>query len=334
MPLVRLIVSLICFVPVWAMAADGNEPELYPARQAGKYGFIDASGRMVLPAKYDFALPFSDGLAQVHIGVVHALIDRSGKVVASPLPPQVWPCAEGRCQFADEHDRTGYLDTAGKVAIAPTFDAGETFSEGLVAVRSGDVWGYIDKSGAFVIAAAFAFAGEFNCGVAFVRKDEDGLIGAIDRSGRIVIEAQFDDVNHFQETAQGCLASVAKGTKWGYLRTNGQFAIAPQFDEAGEFSENLAFVQFGEKSRYIHSEGRTAFELPRGVTHGSRFSEGMARIEVDGSKSGFVAKDGRVAIKPAYDSAGDFHGELARVKLGGKSGYIDRNGKFRWPLSN
>ena len=333
MPLVRLIFLLLCFASAWATAADGTEPELYPVRLAGKYGFIDASGRMVLAAKYDFALPFSDGLAQVHLGAVHALIDRTGKVVASPLPKQVWPCAEGRCPFADEHDRTGYLDTAGKVAIAPQFDAGEAFSEGLAAVRSGDAWGYIDKSGAWAIAASFDFAGEFTCGLAFVRKSDGDLVGVIDRSGRIVMEPQFDDIDYFRETAQGCLAPVAKGTKWGYLRTNGHFAIAPQFDAAGEFSENLAFVQIGDKSRYIDSAGRTALELPRGVSNGSRFSEGMARIEVNASKYGFVAKDGRIAIKPIFDSAGDFRAGIAPVDVGRKAGYVDHKGEYRWPLS-
>ena len=106
------------------------------------------------------------------------------------------------------------------------------------------------------------------------------------------------------------------------------------FDFAGEFSENLAFVQIGDKSRYIDSAGRTALELPQGVSNGSRFSEGMARIGANASKYGFVAIGGRIAIKPFTISAGDFHGELAGVKLGGKSGYIDRDGAFRWPLSN
>jgi|GEM_PF-5523665 len=54
-------------------------------KQTGKYGYIDASGRVVIEAKYELASNFSDGLAMVSRGRGEnrefAYIDRAGELV-------------------------------------------------------------------------------------------------------------------------------------------------------------------------------------------------------------------------------------------------------------
>jgi hypothetical protein len=44
----------------------------------------------------------------------------------------------------------GFVDTTGKVVIAPRFGAAGRFSEGLAAVREKSEWSFIDRSGARV----------------------------------------------------------------------------------------------------------------------------------------------------------------------------------------
>ena len=62
--------------------------------------------------------------------------------------------------------------------------------------------------------------------------------GFIDKSGKVVIEPQFDDVGAFIEG----LAWVKKDGKWGFIDKSGKVVIEPQFDGAGDFSEGLAWV--------------------------------------------------------------------------------------------
>jgi len=45
-----------------------------------------------------------------------------------------------------------------------------------------------------------------------------------------------------------------------------------------------------------------------------------------GDKWGFCDRNKKIIIPIKYDDAEDFLGELARVKLNGKWGYIDKNG--------
>ena len=46
-----------------------------------KYGYIDRSGKMVIPPQFKDAGPFSDGLARVLLGKQGGYIDKSGQLV-------------------------------------------------------------------------------------------------------------------------------------------------------------------------------------------------------------------------------------------------------------
>src|SRR3712207_386391 len=61
--------------PVWEKAADG----------ARRWGYIDRTGRRVIPFRYASADPFREGLALVTLGERQAFIDTTG-TVAFMLP--------------------------------------------------------------------------------------------------------------------------------------------------------------------------------------------------------------------------------------------------------
>ena len=62
--------------------------------------------------------------------------------------------------------------------------------------------------------------------------------GFIDKSGKVVIEPQFDSASNFSEG----FACVEKDGKWGFIDKSGKVVIEPQFDDADAFSEGLAVV--------------------------------------------------------------------------------------------
>ena len=51
---------------------------LADVRLNGKWGFIDKSGKVVIPFKYDDALPFSEGFAVVELDGKDGYIDKNG----------------------------------------------------------------------------------------------------------------------------------------------------------------------------------------------------------------------------------------------------------------
>src|SRR3990170_1437960 len=73
--------------------------------------------------------------------------------------------------------------------------------------------------------------------------EQNGKWGFIDKTGKYVINPQFDYVFSFSEG----LARVRLGGKWGFIDKTGKYVINPQFDGADSFSEGLARVMLGGK---------------------------------------------------------------------------------------
>ena len=62
--------------------------------------------------------------------------------------------------------------------------------------------------------------------------------GFIDKTGRIIIEPQFEDASDFSEG----LAKISIHGKYGFIDKTGRIVIKPQFDKASDFREGLATV--------------------------------------------------------------------------------------------
>jgi hypothetical protein len=104
---------LIAILMAVILAGPANR---YPVAMNGRFGYIDHSGKIVIPVQFSDAGLFDEGLAPVSVG-------------------KTW----------------GYADRNGKIVIAPTFDIADPFSDGIALVGSRGKYGYIDKTGAFVV---------------------------------------------------------------------------------------------------------------------------------------------------------------------------------------
>jgi len=164
------------------------------------------------------------------------------------------------------------------------------FSEGLGRVELGGKRGFIDKTGRLVIQPQFEKAWDFSCGRAMIEKD--GKRGYIDPTGRPVIEPRFPDARSFSEG----LAGVRKDALWGFIDPSGKFAILPKFED-----------------------------MDRG------FSEGLAAVGADGLY-GFIDKTGKFVVKPRYDNATNMLRGRAAVRKGKYWAYINKEGKEVTPF--
>lgn len=184
---------------------------------------------------------------------------------------------------AEANGRWGYVDSAAQFVIKPKYFAAQPFKEGLALVVTRKSWQplgseygefrlaqitYVDHSGHEIRAPlSVRRAASFSDGMAVVVPDS-------------VWRAEG-----------GC----AKG---GYLNTQGEWAIEPQFDGLHDFSKGLAAVNFGANC-------------------------GM------GGKWGYVDKSGKIVIEVKFLSAGQFHnGRACVVEKRGEEEVIDRTGNI------
>jgi len=106
--------------------------------QNGKWGYVNESGRCMIPPVFDEAYNFCDNLARVKT---------CGKY--------------------------GYINKNGKYVISAKFINARDFSDCLAAVmvieKGRNLWGYINTNGCFVICPQFTTAGDFSAGLANVK---------------------------------------------------------------------------------------------------------------------------------------------------------------------
>jgi len=146
-----------------AAVAVGRSGSMYNL----KYGFIDMTGELVIPAQYDYAMDFCDGFAVVYI-------QKSG-----------W----------------GYIDKTGELVIPVLYENASNFSGGLAAVCLNGKWGYINAAGDAVIPFEYRYAAPFIDGFAAVVLEYNAnniKQGIIDVNGDAVIPFEYDQI-YFNE---------------------------------------------------------------------------------------------------------------------------------------
>ena len=241
-----------------------------------KYGYIDTSGKMVIPSQFESAEEFSEGLAGVawagtNMASFLVGVSSTGPARLLCLPRlSIWkflrwlgPSKVGQV------NKWGYVDKTGKMVIPPQFDWGGKFSEGLAVVKWGKNVGYIDKTGKMVISPQFDGGGSFNEGLAAVKLKEKW--GFIDKTGKLAIPLQFDWAAGPWVTGtwgfSDGLAPVQQGKKWGFIDKNGKMVIPPRYNGALKFSEGLAAVEIGEED--VEEPGALSTRRVKWLSHRS-----------------------------------------------------------------
>ena len=149
----------------------------------GKYGFKNEKGKVVIPAKYDEAWNFSEGLAAVKVNGKWKFIDKNDNMVIPAKYDLAFSFSEGSAPVR-VNAKYGFIDKNDYMVIPAKYDDAWWFSEGLAAVKVNDKWGFIDKNDNMVIPAKYDDARWFSEGKADV--ELNGRKFKIDKNGNEV----------------------------------------------------------------------------------------------------------------------------------------------------
>lgn len=127
----------------------------------------------------------------------------------------------------------------------------------------------------------------------------------------------------------GLLMLLAAGLITGTARAQ-DMAIAPQFEEAGNFHRGVAPVLVDKQWGLINRSG--AFVVRPRYAAMRRGGDGLFGVE-DGALWGYIDTTGKVAIQPKFEDAEPFEHGLAPVKTGGRWGYVRPDGTMETPFT-
>lgn len=339
----------------------------FPFCRHKKCGFIDTTGKEIIPPQYDEVSNFSEGLAKV---------------------TQI---TGNRGYFGIGGDKhSGFIDKTGKVLIpiSDTYEYGYGFHSGLVFFKSDEKSGFMDKTGkiAFLLPQGISSVEHFSDGLVKIKNHENNKYGFMDTQGNIVIPTQYDNALDFSNG----LAAVKQGDVWGYVDKTGKEVIPLQYRNANSFGENVATVEKSlgnyviidktgkeiRESEYANSEfheeltsfseyqfektknkqGEQDFRskklvgfmdkngkkvIPAQYRKVYAFSDGLAAVLPDnstvqtafgeviknGSGWGYIDKTGKMVIKPQFGDVEKFTDGLARVTKNGEECFINKKGK-------
>lgn len=140
---------------VSAFVADGLA-RVRPVK-GGLFGFMDISGALKLPAIYEEAGDFSEGMAPVKINGVWGYIDTAGTFLIQPTYRYAGIFSGGLAPVG-ANGKFFYIDRSGKQAFSDTYDHATSFVGGKALVKAGNVGYYIDKDGKKLAIAQTASA--------------------------------------------------------------------------------------------------------------------------------------------------------------------------------
>lgn len=315
---------------VGTVSATASKALFHFCNDKGKWGYMDANGKVIVKPKYDETWEFSEGRAVVVRNKKAGVIDATGKEIVKPAYQSIDllisnKYSEGLLEMYKQDGTIVYIDKSGKekIKLDKKYVEAYDFHEGYAGIieKNGST-SVIDKNGKIVfhMSAKYQFSADgYQEGMLGVQDEKYGC-GFMDKKGNLVVKPVYDMTQNYSEG----LAVVYQNGKYGYINKKGKVVVKPQYDSAESFSGGLACVCKKGKYGYIDKTGKIVVKLQ--YKDADSFSQGLAAVQ-SGGKYGFINKKGEFVIEPQYQSAGSFSEGMALIELKDKCGYIDKNGK-------
>jgi len=162
-----------------------SEDGLARVKLNNKMGYIDKTGKEVIPCIYDSIGDFENGRARVELDGNVGFINKTGKAL--------FPFSENLVKL-ELNGKWGLVDKTGKDIIPCKYDSiGDFLENGLAHVKLNGKIGFINKTGKEVIPCKYDSVGDFSeDGLAEVTLN--GRIGLIDKTGMEVISVSLETI--------------------------------------------------------------------------------------------------------------------------------------------
>lgn len=252
------------------------ESVLYPVNISGKWGFINTSGKLFVPAVYDTVRKFHDNITAVGKAnskgyLRYGYIDTSGKSILKPVYLSVsdFSCGIGVIVKDDVKKSVFCVNNKGVSIHSFPLLSATVFTNGLSIIKFYDETNYricdgiLSNNGA-ILTNRFEKLIGVSEGLILVQTKipvigPDNMItsslekkGFVDMSGEVVIGTRFDDARVFQNGLAAVSLKDDKGVPhWGFIDKNGILSVQPRFDNVGDFIGGFAPVMVSNKWGYV-----------------------------------------------------------------------------------
>jgi len=270
-----------------------------------KWGYLNTQGNIAIPFVYEYAAPFSEGLAAVI-----------------------------------KNDKYGYIDKTGKEVIKTQYFIGSSFNEGIaVVMKSSDTttFLFIDKTGKQTGSTKKNLTGfwvspdqiTFSHGLCrFFTEEKTGLI---DKTGKVVVDTNYTHIYPYIE--EGYWLFKNEPPKRDTRPRPGNNPRSPKQPPQQKTEPKTQPLKIGVG--YIDNTGKPIYNFK--YKEASNYFYGFACVAMDKEKWGVIDMKGVEIVPLTYKyEANVFKGGLIKVNgnkyFSGEFGYVDKTGKWIWPI--
>lgn len=271
----------------------------------GLHGFINKTGRIVIPATYTSTDRFRDGKTWViypsgsHYGLSY--IDLTGKELYK-IPIQHYPN-----DFLLKDSRVNFLcnqDTREDVLWGPDRD---------YRILNFNFSRFIEKeikNSKYIYH--FSYKGKF---------------GIIDKDMVLKAPVSLDDIDpEYKFSGQG-MERVQYGDKYGYINPfTGDLIVPFEYTDTRKPTNGLFWVKKNGKWGCIDKTGKTRIRFLYDEATGFT-AENRSAVAING-KFGHIDKSGKIRTPFKYDFASYYNHGISMVRIDDKYGYMDTTGHF------
>lgn len=286
-------------------------------------GYAKPDGTIAFMADYDRLFPFEGGLAEVREGEVETRTVRSRPPVSIGIG---WGWGWGDwLAFRHHHHhhpwgwgfgvpiwypgwydyetvpsitvKRGYIDKDGKVIASTTNDRVFSAGEKGILLSKDGRYGWVNREGTYIAHTTYT---------SLLPDEEDGVLLAKDENKKWGL-LSMEDGHELLPFSYKEIRSLGSGLfgykeedKWGIAGKDGSRLTAPLYLAVSKAGENLLPVKTKNGWTFITPTGSEAFPHEEPFSDVTPFSSGLAGVKVKG-KWGLIDRDGKYIVLPTYE---------------------------------
>lgn len=286
----------------------------------GMYGLIDTLGKMVVPAKYDFVYPFTNGIARVYLDNKFGAVNDKGELIIPLEYDYLGEFKKSGTAAATKGSKWGIIDRKNKTLIPFNYHFAKAGDEGYMTVFEDKGWAHFDPNGKPILDGNYQGvwkpAPKFITG--FLKTGDDILFNEkmekvlpedlkyklIHKSGKVCIVKKDEYYGLFDPLAKKLLLSpeytdlyftdndllvaVTSGTpeKAWIANLTGKKISNKVYDEIVVSDGNFFEVRIGEKWGLLDASGKEILSAEFGSREESGFSIDTENKRISAYKRG------------------------------------------------
>lgn len=300
-----------------------HEEGLAPTYFESKFGFIDTMGFTVIPFEYSTALPFKNGKAIVSKNFRYGVINKENDFVI-PIKYNILKTHDHTSyHFQLRPRQSGLMDAKGNVIVPPDYDLMMGKNDSLWIANKDEEFTIFKNDGSLKLPYHFQQMGRKN-DIDLIRVQSEGKVGFLNKHYEIAIPPNYSK----SALSFGRSVAVYNGEKWGFVDSTNTIIIPFLYDDVSRLSQDKYKITINEKFNIINKEG--TFLLDKNCQHIEKIPSSNLLIidsllyDINLNKKLNV----KVSTAPSLASMSN---SRAKIIIEGKQGYVDSVGKLAVP---